>query len=91
MISVCEHVATGTSYEYTIYPAQTIDVSQKKIAINTGSCAVEQVGTAFFDGSHYYLYKLPKLCAPTGYTMDLEGWYDQKQGGTKYEEGSFCL
>ena len=20
--------------------------------------------------------------------MDLEGWYDQKQGGTKYEEGS---
>ena len=88
VISVCEHVATGTSYEYTIYPAQTIDVSQKKIAINTGSCAVEQVGTAFFDGSHYYLYKLPKLCAPTGYTMDLEGWYDQKQGGTKYEEGS---
>ena len=56
LISVCEHVATGTSYEYTIYPAQTIDVSQKKIAINTGSCTVEQVGTAYFDGSHYYLY-----------------------------------
>ena len=66
-----------------------IDVSQKKIAINTGSCTVEQVGTAYFDGSHYYLYKLPKLCATK---QDIrwiwKAGMTKSRGEQKYEEGS---
>lgn len=86
-LELSSYSAEGISYDYLIYPSYPIQ-SSGKVSVDAGQCSIAKAGTAFYNGSYYYIHKLPELSAPKGYSLKLEGWYDQKEGGTKYEEGN---
>lgn len=78
----------SVSYDYVIYPAYEISTSGKTVSADVGECTLRTPGKIFYNGDQYVIASLPQIDAPTGYTLQVDGWYDSKSGGAKYLTGS---
>ena len=76
----------GVTYLFFLYPAISIQQGEV-ISADVGECTMTRAGKAFYSGSYYYIKEFPQVAAPKGHSITVDGWYDQKEGGRKYEAG----
>lgn len=79
----------GLSFKYEVYTPFSIGKSNKiEVKLPEGASLTKD-GKAYVSADGYYIDQLPEIrYSKPGYTVEFNGWYDQKTGGNKITAGT---